>query len=322
MPPKNMKSGPPSQARYVDHDADEWAAKTSRRPPAAVLCDGDTGSEKAARVVPAGAQIVRLGKTGKVIAGYRKPARRGVERREFAFRLFRQTELLRLAEWRISVGIALGDDAGWARAIASVAEPNVAASWINRLCPGLSPFEISSAIDETTRTGVRFSAQQLGDLISLSVEEREGLDIRSIRPAGMSGREFARYARQRAREHGRKRDEARRRAAGMKPRRRGESAAEEAAREGISIATVYRRRRASSGSAACEMKTRHEYSKVEYCAHSPVTPLITAPAWLIRLFATRTPIPVNDPNAPPETARIGALVASHAAALRAAREAA
>jgi len=286
----------------------------SRQLPAAVLRDGDPGSADAARVVPEGAKIVRLGRRGQVVAGYfARPARAGAERREFSFRLFRATELARLGQWRRSAGIALQGDA-WAIAVASVAEPNAASVVLEQLCPDLKAEDISEAIEEAARAGTRFSAQQLGDLIGLTIAEREGLDIRSIRPAGMTGKEFGRYARERSRDKGRNREMARRRAAGAMPRRRGETAREEAEREGVSVATIYRRRRKAKASGPpCEATVRHDYRE-RYSTRSPVT----APAWMLRAFEVAIPIAANDPGAPPEAARLGALVSQHMAALRAA----
>ncbi len=312
------KENPPfRQLRYLDAlDDYEWRRAVRGLPEAGVLHEADPAARDVIRAVPDRADIVRVGRAGMIV-GYKVGRSPTSARREFQFRLFRATELARLGQWRRKAGIPLQGDA-WAIAVASVAEPNAASVVLETLCPELSPGMISEAIEHAAQTGARFTAQQLGDLIGLTVEEREGLDIRSMRPAGMTGKEFCRYARERSRDKGRNREMARRRAAGAMPRRRGETAREEAEGEGVSVATIYRRRRKAKASAPpCEATVRHDYRE-RYSTRSPVT----APAWLLRAFEVAIPIAVNDPGAPPNAARLGEIVGRHTAALRAAGRAA
>jgi hypothetical protein len=197
--------------------------------PAAALRDGDPGAEHAARVVPKGAKIVPLGRDGRTgaIAGYlAKPAR--IARRAGLAQV-RVAEIERLIFARVG-GPLGGDAAPLVLAIAAAHLDHPAAlAWSRRWCPDISP-------DDAIRI--------VGEALGLRADERGALRIKTIRPAGLSGQAFGRWARTRKRESDRARSEEKRRAAGVLMRRKGDAAAAEAAEAGVSRRTILRRKRA------------------------------------------------------------------------------
>lgn len=251
---------------YLNHSVTAWKHLVRGAPAAGVLAATDPKAVDVVRAVPTGSKPVRLGRNATVVAGYlAKPARFSSMSRGQRFRILRWVELARVADHRVRHGIGLKADA-WLRAMASVSDAETLSRWAKDFLPTIALAEIDDAIEGASRDGGGYTAQEIGDLIGLTVEEREGIDVRTVRPAGMSRRAFADYARERKLEFDRRRDEERRRAAGVKPRRKGESAKEEAEREGVSVATIYRRRARGKAEAACEAKSRqvHQEDMAEF----------------------------------------------------------
>jgi hypothetical protein len=210
--------------------------------PAAALRDGDPGAEHAARVVPKGAKIVPLGRDGRTgaIAGYlAKPAR--IARRAGLAQV-RVAEIERLIFARVG-GPLGGDAAPLVLAIAAAHLDHPAAlAWSRRWCPDISPDDAIRIVADGA--GRRWRAAALGEALGLRADERGALRIKTIRPAGLSGQAFGRWARTRKRESDRARSEEKRRAAGVLMRRKGDAAAAEAAEAGVSRRTILRRKRA------------------------------------------------------------------------------
>lgn len=88
--------------------------------------------------------------------------RSGSAARRFNFRQFRFFEIDRLARWRNSASIDI-DALGFGRAVASCAEPNVAAKWLDRFCPSLDREVVDQLLEEAGRSPPRFTAGQLGE---------------------------------------------------------------------------------------------------------------------------------------------------------------
>ena len=118
--------------------------------------------------------------------------------------------------------------------------------WAAAAVPRLGPDTILEAIAEAQeREGRRrlwWSAQDLGDLLRLTVAERERLRITRIRPAGMTARKFAVY--QRAREA--QQAKARRIAKGAKPREQSKAQLEPWVALDMSRATYFRKQKAGT----------------------------------------------------------------------------
>lgn len=259
--------------------------------------------------IPASAPIVKI---GSAIHGYRHmPARAAAMSKRQRFRLLRQVELMRLADWRARNGIPL-DPEPWGRLMASCAEANMAERFMSLYLPDLARDEIDDLIVDAAQQDSYFRAQLAGNLLKLTVDEREGLDIRTMRPAGMSRAEFADYSYRRQLEAARQRAKWTREKNGVQPRRKGEAAAEEAAARGVSVCTIYRERKKAKAAAAgpsnptCEAKVRDNSCSFIANFHLASVP-ISIPAWLSRAYAGPC-ISIDDPEISPEAIRIGAMV--------------
>lgn len=101
---------------------------------------------------------------------------------------------------------------------------------------------LAEAQERDGRQRLWWSAQDLGDLLRLSTDERERLRITRIRPAGMTARKFAAY--QRAREA--EKAKARRIAKGATPREQSKAQLEPWVALNMSRATYFRRQQAGT----------------------------------------------------------------------------
>ncbi|WP_345822914.1 transcriptional regulator (plasmid) [Methylobacterium fujisawaense] len=101
---------------------------------------------------------------------------------------------------------------------------------------------LAEAQERDERQRLWWSAQDLGDLLRLSTDERERLRITRIRPAGMTARKFAAY--QRAREA--EKAKARRIAKGATPREQSKAQLEPWVALNMSRATYFRRQQAGT----------------------------------------------------------------------------
>lgn len=117
-----------------------------------------------------------------------------------------------------------------------------AAAAVPRLSLGAVRGCIAEAQDRDTRKRMWWSAQALGELLRLTIAERERLHITRIRPAGMTARQFASYQRQ----HKSSREKARRIAKGARPREQSKAQLQPWEALGISRATYFRRQQAGT----------------------------------------------------------------------------
>ena len=120
--------------------------------------------------------------------------------------------------------------AGWARAD------------VPRLGLGLVRTCLEEALQRDTHKRLWWSAQALGDLLHLTIAERERLHLTRIRPAGMTKRQFDKYQRERKSI----REKARRIAKGVRPREQSKAQLQLWEALGISRATYYRRQQAGT----------------------------------------------------------------------------
>lgn len=112
--------------------------------------------------------------------------------------------------------------------------------WVRVATPGLTEAEVCACLDEASARDARgrlyWPAQDLGDLLCLTVAEREGLGITKARPHGMNDRRFEAYQRSRKTAA----EKARRIAAGAVAREQSEARLEPWKALGISRRTFYR----------------------------------------------------------------------------------
>lgn len=289
-------------------------AKTqSRRLPAAVLAAGEPGADQVARIVPSRAEIVKV---GGCIVGYRlTPAR---AKRRLGLLDLRVREIERFIVHRFgSLRIETDDAALFAELIAAHLDPNWSHGWVRRVCPRLGDAG-AEIVAEAARSRVWWSAKALGEVIGLTWDERRLLRIRTIRASDITLAEARRRSRELKREADRLRAEQVRRRAGVAPRVKGDSAAAEAAAAGVDRRTIQRRRKRAA-EAACRLKIASTYSENymrDFRAASAfgAPPTWPIPPWLKAAFAR--PARIVPANFNTETARIGALVTSYAAAHR------
>lgn len=116
------------------------------------------------------------------------------------------------------------------------------ASWAASYAPGLRDAEIETILaearDRADRGRLLLTAAELGGMVRLTLEERERLGIKMVRPAGMSDAEFEAYRRRRKIA----KDRLRRRQAGAKPRAQSLAETRPWEAEGVSRATWFRLR--------------------------------------------------------------------------------
>ncbi len=120
-------------------------------------------------------------------------------------------------------------------------EPNRADNWIALWCPGLAP-DADVAIRKDAARTRKWTAAALGKALALTWAERRALRIRTIRASDIALAEARQRASEIKRENDRLRDESSRRAAGVSPRRKGDSASTEAVKLGVSRSTYLRRK--------------------------------------------------------------------------------
>jgi hypothetical protein len=101
---------------------------------------------------------------------------------------------------------------------------------------------IAEAREREGRQRLWWSAQDLGDLLRLTTDERERLRITRIRPAGMTARKFAAYRRAREAEKAK----ARRIAKGARPHEQSKAQLQPWEALGLSRATYFRRQKAGT----------------------------------------------------------------------------
>lgn len=134
------------------------------------------------------------------------------------------------------------------------------AGWAAAVAPRLSPDAIRDCMadaEERNRRGrLWWSASDLGNLLRLTAAERERLCITRIRPAGMSGRQFADY--QRAREA--QRAKAKRIATGAQPREQSKAQLAPWDALNMSRATYFRRQK--EGTLPAQIRDRETVSSV------------------------------------------------------------
>ncbi|WP_243925733.1 helix-turn-helix domain-containing protein [Methylobacterium sp. E-065] len=120
------------------------------------------------------------------------------------------------------------------------------ANWCRASVPRLDRIAIRECIAEAHERDGRqrlwWSAQELGDLLRVTTDERERSRITRIRPAGMTSRKFAAY--QKGREA--MKAKARRIAKGATPREQSKAVLEPWAALGLSRATYFRRQQAGT----------------------------------------------------------------------------
>ncbi|WP_342111786.1 transcriptional regulator [Methylobacterium sp. SI9] len=144
------------------------------------------------------------------------------------------------------------------------------ADWCRVVVPRLGRVAIREGIAEARERDGRqrlwWSAQALGDLLRLTVDERERARITRMRPAGMTPRKFAAY--QRAREA--EKAKARRIAKGATPREQSKAALEPWVALGMSRATYFRKQQA--GTLPAQIRDRETVSSAADAKHlKPVT---------------------------------------------------
>ena len=120
------------------------------------------------------------------------------------------------------------------------------AEWANRMVPRLGLAVIwgciADAQERDTRKRLWLKAQELGELLRLTVPEREHLRITRFRPLGMTDRQFAKYQRDRRAAH----EKARRMAKGSRPREQSKAQLKPWDALGISRPTYYRMQKAGT----------------------------------------------------------------------------
>ncbi|MCJ2036462.1 hypothetical protein [Methylobacterium sp. J-068] len=148
--------------------------------------------------------------------------------------------------------------------------------WAAVATPRLTVEEIRACLDEArardARGRLHWSAQDLGDLLHLTVAEREGLGITTLRPRGMNERQFKAY--QRARKTAA--EKARRIAAGAKAREQSDAQTQPWLALGVSRRTYYRTRKAmpeiGRGTNSCPPDTKYLQATTGQC-HGESRPL-------------------------------------------------
>lgn len=118
--------------------------------------------------------------------------------------------------------------------------------WVGRLVPRLSASVVQGCIadaqERDTRKRLWLDARELGDLLQLTVPERECLGITRFRPMGMTARQFAKYQRERRAAQ----QKARRVAKGARPHEQSKAQLKPWEALGISRPTYYRKQKAGT----------------------------------------------------------------------------
>jgi hypothetical protein len=170
-------------------DQKKYNTRPDRNPPAAVYEASDPRAANAARVIPEDARIIR---SHDCKVGYvHQPAkigRRFVSKVPFLTRL-RVREMTRLFEDRHGGGIDTDDIEFLARPIADHLrhfDEFEARRIFSVLAPTLAASEIAAHLDAAHERKAQWSASRLGEELSLTVEERRRLGIKTFRAKGVS----------------------------------------------------------------------------------------------------------------------------------------
>lgn len=142
-------------------------------------------------------------------------------------------------------------------------------AWASFGVPLLTADEIATCIiaarKRSTHQRLHWTARELGELLRLSIAEREDLEIRMIRPAGMTDRQFADYTR--ARDAARKLTAARK--AGSRPQAESAERQQPWVALGMSRRTYYRRLAAgtlpASGTTSSGLDTKYLQDRTDQC---------------------------------------------------------
>lgn len=239
------------------------AAPRERHLPAAVIdprLHNAATCAAAARVVPAGAQRLTV---GRAQLGYRKASRGGGG---FGFATCRLHEIERVIHLRHGGPCDTDDaEAYFALAVHSLVSQGLqrsagrpdpvgliiagVAAWCARWLLGLPRYEMMEAIDAAIAEPRFFRADTAAKVICLTMAERTAADVRTIGATDVNAEERARLRKEKhAADAQARRDAAAREFIGPKP----ETVEDACARLGISRATFYRRRKAAALAASAE----------------------------------------------------------------------
>lgn len=150
-------------------------------------------------------------------------------------------------------------------------------AWAWDAAPPMTSQEIKDALDDARDRNagrrLHLNAREVGDLLELTVAEREALDIRSIRPAGMGDAAFANY--QRARDAARKRED--RNSNGVIPNAESAAKTRPWIALGIGRRTYYRRLTAGTlpdrGTDLSAIETKSLWVRTDQCHRAEPTVL-------------------------------------------------
>lgn len=307
--------------RYTRHSEGDWADLVRAGPQAAVVCSADPVAAQAARVVPAGAKIKFLGKSGSVIAGYTAKRRKP----HCGIGAVRLADLTKLVKARFQGPVDTDDAVLLAEVAAAHGDAISVRRWMKRWTPNIDP---TSVLDDERVTGRRWTATALGKALGLTFAERHLLGIRTIRAADVTPDQAKELLQGIKLDRERARDEKRRRDRGATVRLKGDSAAAEAAALGVSRATIMRRRAAKKRGDT--RKPAHTLSLIPqgFSGVSPeiqIAPHATTPATALgniayfdwqaaALRAARTTVPASSLDQ--KIIRLARVVAARAAAHR------
>lgn len=142
--------------------------------------------------------------------------------------------------------------------------------WVSALVPRVTNATVDAGLAEARRRDERkclyWSAARLGEILRLSIEEREHLGIRRIRPAGQTDAEFKAYQRQRKTEN----ERARRRANGARPRE--QSAAQMKPWDALNLSRREYYRRKAAGTLPGQIRDAERAARVAGTNSCPLDP--------------------------------------------------
>ena len=171
-----------------------------RKLPAAVLRDGEPGSDLVARVIPVGASEVKI---GDCVLGYRYASRKGSRRRKVNLTALQARQVHDLHHDRFGqYGVLpFADEARpFAIAIAALAPAAKAAVWISRYCDALPEAEQKAILAAAGADPHHWSVDELGSLLDVTVDERDRLSLTNLGIAGMTRAQRKRMSKDRARD--------------------------------------------------------------------------------------------------------------------------
>jgi hypothetical protein len=220
--------------------------------PAAVLKDGEPGSDNASRLVPKG--VVEL-KVGNCVLGYfSKPKKR---RKPNLAALQGRQAITLFADRFSDHGIVpdLREARRFSTVIADLLPPDTARDWIARHCDELPENERDAILAGAMDRPRVWSIDDLGNFLRVSQEERDRLKLTNIGVAGMSKTQRQRLRRERHRVRVRAQ-----RAMGGKDKQPSQEAAAPWAAAGISRRTWFRRKKDAIGTADGTEDVRSNYN--------------------------------------------------------------